>query len=101
MTLYFTLFFCIGTIALVDLRVMGIAGRNQTIVQLAQQVLPWTWTGFALVMISGSIAFCIVVLGGFSLFSSTATLYIVNPAFRYKLGLFVPLNHKPSAIVAA
>ena len=54
---YFTLFFFIGTFALVDLRVLGVAGRNQTIAQLAEQLLPWAWIGFALAMISGTLLF--------------------------------------------
>jgi hypothetical protein len=40
----------------------------------------WNWIGFA-----------VVVLGGFLLFSGIGTTYLVNWAFRFKLGLFVPL----------
>jgi hypothetical protein len=54
---YFTLFFTVGTIVLVDLRVMGFADRNQTLAQLADQLLPWTWIGFAFAMVSGFILF--------------------------------------------
>jgi hypothetical protein len=54
---YFTLFFFIGATALVDLRVLGVAGRNQTIAHLAEQLLPWTWIGFALASISGFLLF--------------------------------------------
>ena len=36
---YFTLLFFIGTIILVDLRILGVAAGNQTIAQLAEQVL--------------------------------------------------------------
>ena len=32
-----------------------------------------------------------VVLGGFLLFSSTATTFLVNVAFKWKLGFFVPI----------
>lgn len=32
-----------------------------------------------------------MVLGGFLLFSSTATTYVTNPAFRVKLGRLVPV----------
>jgi len=56
-THYFTLFFFIGTIVLVDLRILGVADRNQTISQLADQLLPWTWIGFGLAMFSGFILF--------------------------------------------
>jgi hypothetical protein len=54
---YFTLLFFIGTIALVDLRILGVADRNQTLSLLADQLLPWTWIGFALAMISGFLLF--------------------------------------------
>ena len=33
---------------------------------------------------------CIAVTGGFTLFSASATTYIVNPAFLVKLGMLVP-----------
>lgn len=56
-THYFSLFFFIGTITLVDLRVLGLADRNQTVAQLADQLLPWTWIGFAFAMVSGFILF--------------------------------------------
>ena len=39
----------------------------------------WNWIGF-----------CIVVLGGFLLFSARATMYIINPAFRTKLFMLIP-----------
>jgi hypothetical protein len=52
---------------------MGIADRNQTIVKLAQ-VLPWTWTGFALAMISG-----------FILFATDATEYVPVGLFQLKM----------------
>ena len=56
-THYFTLLFTVGTIVLVDLRVMGFADRNQTLAQLADQLLPWTWVGFAFAVVSGFILF--------------------------------------------
>ena len=77
-THYFTLFFCIGTIALVDLRVLGIADRNQTIVHLAHQVLPWTWIGFTLAMLSG-----------FVLFATDATKYVPDGLFQLKMLMIV------------
>jgi hypothetical protein len=54
---YFTLFIFIGTFALLDLRILGIADRRQTIAQLAEQLLPWNWIVFALAMLSGVVLF--------------------------------------------
>ena len=71
---YFTLFFFIGTIVLVDLRIIGIAGRNQTISLLADQLLPWTWIGFMLAMVSGIL-----------LFATDAGDYAPDHVFRAKM----------------
>jgi hypothetical protein len=64
----------------VDLRLLGIGKRRQTAAQLSDGLFAWNWIGF-----------CVVVLGGFLLFSSTAGTYVTNPAFRVKLGMLVPL----------
>jgi uncharacterized membrane protein len=71
---YFTLLFFIGTIALVDLRILGVANRNQTLSLLADQLLPWTWIGFALAMISG-----------FLLFTTDAGDYAPDHVFQAKM----------------
>ena len=71
---YFTLLFFIGTIVLVDLRILGVADRNQTISTLADQLLPWTWIGFTLAMISG-----------FLLFSTDAGDYAPDHVFQAKM----------------
>ena len=56
-THYLVMFWCIGSIAVVDLRVMGVAARNRNAEELSQQLFPWAWTGFALAMISGFLMF--------------------------------------------
>lgn len=71
---YFTLFFFIGTIVLVDLRILGFAGRGQTISLLADQLLPWTWIGLTLAMISG-----------FLLFTTDAGDYAPDHVFQAKI----------------
>jgi hypothetical protein len=63
----------VGSIAMTDVRLLGVSKRlpvNLT----AQHLLPWTWVGFALVVISGV-----------SLFAGFPTDYYVNTAFRIKL----------------
>jgi hypothetical protein len=63
----------VGSIAMTDLRLMGLS-RQLPVSLTARHLLPWTWVGFALVLISGV-----------SLFSGFATDYYVNTAFRIKL----------------
>ena len=50
---YLTMFWFIGSMAVVDLRVMGIAARKRGLSELAGQIFPWAWTGCALAVISG------------------------------------------------
>ena len=56
-THYLTMFWFIGSIAVVDLRVMGIAARRRGIRELAEQLFPWAWIGFTLAVISGFLMF--------------------------------------------
>src|SRR5438270_4137859 len=70
----------LGTNAAVDMRLMGVGKNRQTAAQLSDALFAWNWIGF-----------CIVVLGGFLLFSATGSTYIANPAFEVKLGMLVPL----------
>jgi hypothetical protein len=64
----------IGTISVVDLRLLGIASTRRPFTQLARQVLPFTWFAFALAAAAGSL-----------LFISQATEYFVSTAFRIKI----------------
>ncbi len=68
----------VGTIAIVDLRFLGLAARSQAAAEIAARFIPWTWTGF-----------CIALLGGGLLFSSAASTFLVNPAFDIKVVLIV------------
>ncbi len=70
----------LGTNLLVDLRILGIGSKRQTAAQLSEALFAWNWIGF-----------CVVVLGGFLLFSGIGTTYLGNAAFQVKLGIFVPL----------
>jgi hypothetical protein len=70
----------IGTNLALDLRLLGVGKKRGTAAELADDLFAWNWIGF-----------CIVILGGFLLFSSTATAFIANIAFQWKLGIFVPL----------
>ena len=56
-THYFTLFVLVGTIVLVDLRILGVAARSQSVTQVAETLFPWTWTALGLALLSGFLMF--------------------------------------------
>lgn len=70
----------LGTNFALDLRLLGVGNQRATASEVADQLFVWNWIGFA-----------IVLTGGFLLFSGIASTFIVNVAFQWKLGLFVPL----------
>ena len=74
----FVLVIVVGTIAIVDLRLLSVASRNRSVSQLSNDVLPITWS-----------AFCLAAVTGALLFSSKATEYLANGPFRIKVALLV------------
>ena len=68
----------IGTIAIVDLRLLGLASTKRPFAELSRQVLPFTWA-----------AFVIAVIAGVLLFISRATEYFVNTTFWIKMSIMV------------
>jgi hypothetical protein len=75
----FSVCLVVGSIAIIDLRLLGIASVTYSIRDLTGKVLPWTWTAFGTAACAGSL-----------MFSSKASQYAVNPAFRLKM-LFLAL----------
>jgi uncharacterized membrane protein len=71
---YFSFFVVVGAIAIVDLRIMGVAGRKHSATRLAQHAFPWIWTGLGF-----------AVLSGFVMFAGQATDYLHNSIFHRKL----------------
>jgi len=69
-----SVFLSVGTIVLLDLRILGIAARSLAASALAEQLRPWTWTGFGAVVISG-----------FLLFAVDASDFATVTPFRVKL----------------
>jgi hypothetical protein len=63
----------VGSIAMVDLRLLGIASRNSSVSHLSAEILPWTWT-----------AWCVAAVLGTLLFISNASTYAANPQFQLK-----------------
>jgi len=64
----------IGTIAIVDLRLLGFGMRRQSASELASDLAPWTLVGLAMMLITGPL-----------MFSADALIYYVNPSFRLKM----------------
>ena len=64
----------VGSIAVVDLRLLGLASKESRVTEITQDTLRWTWVAFAVAMVAGTL-----------LFISKATSYAVNPYFQVKL----------------
>lgn len=69
---------CIGTIALVDLRLLGLGLVKQTTAQLVRGTELWTLAGFGIVIASGML-----------IFSSDPLKYLHSPPFRLKMTLLL------------
>jgi len=65
-----------GTVTIVDLRLLGLASTSRPFQRLADELLRWTWAGFAVSLITGAI-----------MFTTNARVYANNTAFRIKLVL--------------
>lgn len=63
----------VGSIAVVDLRLLGLVWRERSVTDLSAEFLPWTWSCYG-----------IAVVAGFLLFTSNATTYAETGAFRIK-----------------
>ena len=64
----------VGTIVIVDLRLLGYALRRYTVSEITRQFAPWTRAGLAIMLTTGPI-----------LFASDVTRYSQNPAFLFKM----------------
>ena len=64
----------IGTIAIVDLRLLGFASTKRPFRELARAVLPWTWAAFVIAAVAGAL-----------LFISQATEYASKTVFQVKV----------------
>ncbi len=66
----------IGSIAIVDLRLLGIASTRRPFTQLARDILPLTWTAFVLAAATGSL-----------MFISQAAAYFTTTTFWIKMSI--------------
>jgi hypothetical protein len=63
-----------GTIAVIDLRLLGIASTHRSFQRMASDILKWTWAAFALTALTGAL-----------MFTTNASVYYHNFYFRTKM----------------
>ncbi|HXS26475.1 MAG TPA: DUF6644 family protein [Steroidobacteraceae bacterium] len=68
----------VGTIMIVDFRLINVASRRRPVSEVMREVLPWTWGAFAGAVVFGGLLFC-----------SAATKYSHNPQFLFKMALLL------------
>jgi hypothetical protein len=68
----------VGSIMVVDLRLLNIASRGRSVSELLNEVLPWTWIAFGFAAVTGSL-----------LFTSAAVKYSKDAPFRIKMVLLL------------
>lgn len=66
----------VGSILIVDLRVLGWASRQERVTDITSSILPWTWG-----------VFCVAAISGFTLFAAKAHTYFGNFNFQAKMVL--------------
>jgi hypothetical protein len=71
--------FLVGSISALDLRLLGLILRRERVPRLAERLLPFTWTAFATMVVTGTLLFG----------SDPVHKYCPNPSFRLKLELIV------------
>ena len=74
----FAIAFMIGTIIIVDLRLLGFGSRKRAFTAFSRQLLPFTWVAFAVAVIAGAL-----------LFISRPVEYFGNAVFWTKMVLIV------------
>jgi hypothetical protein len=68
----------VGSIAIVDLRLLGVSWTSRPVTEVTEEVLPWTWG-----------CFVVAVLAGALMFISAASKYAVDLPFQLKMLLLV------------
>lgn len=68
----------LGSVIVIDLRLLGFGMRRQSVPQIANAVRPLTWLGIGLMLVSGTL-----------LFLAEATKCYDNPSFRFKMAFLL------------
>ncbi|MDB6043449.1 MAG: hypothetical protein JWM63_2000 [Gammaproteobacteria bacterium] len=64
----------VGSVAMMDLRLLGVGRNDRAASEVIASTLPWAWSSFVVAVTAGSL-----------LFSSKAATYYVNLPFRIKV----------------
>ena len=67
-----------GTIMIVDLRLLGVAGTDRHYGRVSADLLKWTWAAFALAVLTGSL-----------MFTANPKVYFHNAFFRAKFAVML------------
>ncbi len=67
-----------GTIAVIDLRLLGVASAYRSFERMAADIMVWTWAAFAVTAVTGVL-----------MFITNAVVYSGNVYFQVKVGLLV------------
>lgn len=67
-----------GTIAIIDLRLLGLASTHRPFRVMASDILKWTWMAFAITFVTGVL-----------MFSTNAATYFHNPVFQAKMTILL------------
>ena len=68
-----------GSVVLVDLKLLGVALPSQSTRELIRRLMPWTWAALPLLAASGLVFIC-----------AQPHRYFANPIFQLKFTLLVP-----------
>ena len=68
----------VGTIVVIDLRLLGLASTQRSFQKMASDIMKWTWAAFALTVLAGSL-----------MFITNAAVYFHNSYFRLKIALLI------------
>jgi hypothetical protein len=68
----------LSSVAMLDLRLLGLAGKRVTISGMAERFLPWIWGALAVLALTGAI-----------LITGEPDRSLLNPAFQIKMALVV------------
>ena len=64
----------VGTILMVDLRLLGVSALSYPVSRMVRELTPWTWGAVVVAMVTGV-----------GMFVTRAPAYVENPAFQLKL----------------
>jgi hypothetical protein len=93
----------VGTIMVIDLSVLGIALRRETVPRISRELAPWTQSGFGVALATGVLLFCAeaVKMGCKPLFWSKLALLAGAFAFYFTAERKMALTAKSMTIMRA